>query len=221
MQAAFDSVMLSRRAWTAILVAVAYSGLRPSPILSADLHGQIAVVTGGGRGLGRGIAMGLSEAGATVYITGRTEASLREACKAMPLPGKCIPKMVDSANDTSLQAFFAELASETGGVLDILVNNAYSGIGYWARHRLLGKPFWEAPMELFDEVFTVGVRSHYRATILAVPLMQKRGRGIVVNSNSPGCVWYGLNVPYGVGKCAIDKMTHVLCRIFCRSLAAA
>jgi len=47
----------------------------------------------------------------------------------------------------------------------------------------------------------------FQATMLAVPMMQKGGRGLVVNSNSPGCVLYAVNVAYGMGKCAIDKMS--------------
>ncbi|CAE8696512.1 unnamed protein product [Polarella glacialis] len=130
-----------------------------------------------------------------------------EACAAVPGPGRCIAKVVDSSNDTSLESFFAEVFNETHGRLDILVNNAYSAIAYWRKEELLGKPFWEQPMQLFDEVFQVGVRSHYKAATLAVPMMQKRKKGLIVNTNSLGCVLYAANVPYGMGKCAIDKMT--------------
>lgn len=91
--------------------------------------------------------------------------------------------------------------------MDILVNNAYSAISYWGKNQLMGKPFWEAPMRLFDEVHKVGVRSHYKASVLAVRLMRIRRTGLIVNVNSPGCAVYALNVPYGMGKCAIDKMT--------------
>jgi dehydrogenase/reductase SDR family protein 1 len=200
-----------RWVWRCVLVAAA-SALAPwlsRPVLGENLLGQVAVVTGGGRGLGRGIAQALGEAGATVFITGRTEAPLLESCRLISPPGRCIPKIVDSANDSSLEEFFAGVSRETNGELDILVNNAYSAVGYWGKNRLLGKLFWEAPMQLFDAVFDVGVRSHYKATVLAVPMMQKRGRGLIVNSNSPGCVMYAINVAYGMGKCAIDKMSSV------------
>ena len=99
------------------------------PTLDASLSGKVAVVTGGSRGSGRGFAQGLSEAGVTVYITGRTLASLQEACRSVPGPGTCIPKVLDSADDAALEAFFAELSLATDGRLDILVNNAYSGVG--------------------------------------------------------------------------------------------
>jgi len=177
------------------------------PQLAADLKGQIAVITGGSRGVGRGFLLGLSEAGATVYITGRSKQPLEEACALAPGPGKCIPKVVDNANDTSLEAFFMDLVRETNGQLDILVNNAYSAVGYWGRNKLLGKPFWEQPMELFDQVHNVGVRSHYLASRLAVPIMLKQKRGLIVNTNSPGCLTYMFHVAYGMGKCSVDKMT--------------
>lgn len=173
-----------------------------------DLKGKIAVVTGGSRGLGRGVVQALVEVGATVYVTGRTETSLVEACESAKELGSgiCIPKVVDSANDTDIDGLFEEIRN-THGKLDILVNNAYSGISYWKKDKLLGKAFWEAPMQLYDEIFRVGVRSHYKASRLAVPLMQKQGGGLIINTNSPGCILYAINVPYGMGKCAVDKMT--------------
>ena len=140
--------------------------------------------------------------------TGRTRSSLEEACVSVPGPGKCVAKVVDSADDESLETFFAELHNETGGRLDILVNNAYSGVGWWGKRQLLGKPFWEQGMGLYDAVNQVGVRSHYKATLLALPMLRKAaGRGLIVNTNSLGCLIYAINVPYGMGKCAVDKMT--------------
>ena len=60
-------------------------------------------------------------------------------------------------------------------------------------------------MGLYDAVTNVGVRSHYKATLLGLPLLRKsRTRGLIVNSNSAACLMYALNVPYGMGKCAID-----------------
>lgn len=91
--------------------------------------------------------MGLVEAGATVFITGRNPGSLAEACRAAEAaaaatgiagtdpassgPGRCVPKVVDSADDASLEQFFTELETETSGRLDILVNNAYAADGQW------------------------------------------------------------------------------------------
>eukprot|EP00656_Telonema_subtile_P043307 TRINITY_DN49686_c0_g1_i1.p1 TRINITY_DN49686_c0_g1~~TRINITY_DN49686_c0_g1_i1.p1 ORF type:complete len:391 (+),score=74.62 TRINITY_DN49686_c0_g1_i1:36-1208(+) len=191
---------------TAVLLAWLLSPLLFQPELDSDLNGQVAIVTGGSRGVGRGIAHSLCEAGAVVYVTGRSLQAVQQACATAPGPGRCIPRAVDSANDTAVAALFEEVSTEHGQ-LHILVNNAYSGIEYWGKAQLLGRPFWETPMRLFDEVFQVGVRAHYLASQLAVPLMMHGGRSIIVNTNSPGCVLYALNVPYGMGKCAVDKMS--------------
>ena len=88
------------------------------------------------------------------------------------------------------------------------LEHRYSALGYWRRRELLGKPFWETDVELYDAVHDVGVRSHYRASVLAVRIMRNQARGgVIVNTNSPGCLLYSMNVPYGMGKCAIDKMS--------------
>lgn len=84
----------------------------------------------------------------------------------------------------------------------------YSGIGYSRTHGLMGRPFWEQGIELFDAVHSVGVRSHYKATLLALPMLRRTAsktghRGLIVNTNSGGCLFYVLNVPYGMGKCAV------------------
>ena len=196
-----------RVAAAAIVVAWYISDNLFAPELETDLVGRIAVVTGGSRGSGRGFAMGLVEAGATVYITGRDRVSLEDACGLLTGPGKCIPKVVDSADDASLDKFFFNLANETAGKLDILVNNAYSAVGYVGKHKLLGKPFWEQGMGLYDAVHAVGVRSHYKAVLLAMPLLKKAERGLIVNTNSPGCLVYSICVAYGMGKCSVDKMS--------------
>eukprot|EP00035_Acanthoeca_spectabilis_P028838 m.472303 g.472303 ORF g.472303 m.472303 type:complete len:387 (-) comp32452_c0_seq1:50-1210(-) len=182
--------------------------LEPGIDQAGSLHGRHAVVTGGSRGAGRGFVHGLTEAGARVYVTGRNRDGVEKACAEAPGPGVCVPWVVDSANDTALKHFFDAVGKETGGRLDILVNNAFAGIGHWREHSLLGKPFWETGVDLFDAVHAVGVRSHFAATTFAMPLLaQASDRGLVVNTNSPGCLLYTLNVAYGMGKCAVDKMS--------------
>ena len=194
--------------------------LRPIPIvqnrknLFNHTNPYIAVVTGGSRGSGRGFVWGLTEAGATVYATGRTEQALIDTCKKAPGPGRCLYRVVDSSNDDELDHFFQRLSIETNGTIDLLVNNAYSGLGFSRRNKMLGRPFWETGEALYDAVHDVGVRSHYKASVLAVRMMLKKTgdaprkrRGLIVNTNSLGCLIYGISVPYGMGKCAVDKMT--------------
>eukprot|EP00658_Telonema_sp_P-2_P012878 TRINITY_DN14900_c0_g1_i4.p1 TRINITY_DN14900_c0_g1~~TRINITY_DN14900_c0_g1_i4.p1 ORF type:complete len:387 (-),score=69.41 TRINITY_DN14900_c0_g1_i4:411-1571(-) len=164
-----------------------------------DLKDKIAIVTGGSRGLGAGIVNALLENGMVVYATSRSG----ECPVAHP---RCRGRAVDHSKRDQVQGLFSEVEREHGE-LHLLVNNAYSAIGWWQERGVLGTSFWESPVELLDQVFEVGVKAHYYAAMLAVPLMQRAGEGMIVNTNSPGCVLYALNVAYGMGKCAIDKMT--------------
>jgi dehydrogenase/reductase SDR family protein 1 len=178
------------------------------------LAGKVAVVTGASRGVGKGVALGLGEAGATVYVTGRTvqegntplPGTIGETAEAITrLGGQGIAIRCDHANDGEVELLFRRV-KEGQGRLDILVNNAYSvpgGLGALP----FGVPFWELPISLWDAVHTVGLRSHYVASWFAAPLMVRQGRGLVVNISSAGAVRHVFNVPYGVGKAGVDKLT--------------
>lgn len=178
--------------------------------MRGPLAGKIAVVTGASRGIGKGIALELGAAGATVYLTGRTvEPGVfpgtvgQTAAEVDDLGGTGIAVACDHHDDAQVEALFARVHDEQGR-LDVLVNNVYSApdLAAW-----LGKPFWELPIAAWDEVIDIGVRSHYNAARLAVPLMLSQRNGLAVNVSSSGAVQYAHNVVYGVGKAALDKMT--------------
>jgi len=190
--------------------------------LEPSLAGQVAIVTGASRGIGKGLAVGLGEAGALVYVTGRTVAkgaendggpngksqsgSLEETCEAVvKAGGKCVPVAVDNANDTQLEMLFDRVQKEQGR-LDILVNNAFAAASRLPA--LLGKPFWEKPPSTWDLVNNVGLRSHYVASVHAAKLMTKAKRGLIVNVGSFGGMNYIFDVAYGVGKAAMDRMAN-------------
>lgn len=178
-----------------------------------DTHGQsqVAVVTGASRGIGKGIALELGAAGATVYVTGRTATAggflpgtVAETAEEIDaLGGRGIPIACDHRDDDAVRALFRRVASEHGR-LDVLVNNVFSSPDL-APH--LGRRFWDLPIEAWDQVIDIGVRSHYVAAVLATPLLLPSERGLIVNISSPGAVAYAHNVPYGVGKAAVDRMT--------------
>jgi len=179
-------------------------------MLSA-LKGKVAVVTGGSRGIGKGIALGLGEAGATVYVTGRTIQEgtgpqpgtiTKTADEVTQLGGQGIAIRCDHRNDAEVEALFQRVEEEQGR-LDILVNNATSIVYPWPE----GVPFWELPVALWDELHTVGLRSHYVASVFAAPLMIAQRNGLIVNISSGGTIRYVFNVPYGVGKAGLDKLT--------------
>lgn len=182
------------------------------------LAGKIALVTGGSRGIGKGVAIALGEAGATVYITGRTE-NPSEA--TVPLPGsihetaalvneaggKGIAMRCDHADDQQVKQVMEHIAGEHGR-LDILVNNAWAGYQLKQRSRKSGfhTPFWKSPPEFWDTMNTVGVRSHYVTSVYAARLMVEGHSGLIVHISAPAGGGYADNVAYGVSKAAVDRM---------------
>jgi NAD(P)-dependent dehydrogenase (short-subunit alcohol dehydrogenase family) len=166
------------------------------------LHGKIAVVTGGSRGVGKGIALELMERGARVFVTGRTEGDLRHAT------GNGTPIVCDHSDDAQVAAAFeAVLTSE--GRIDILVNNVWGGYENMAENGEFTwlRPFWAQPLWRWDRMFTAGVRAHFASSRLAAPGMVERKSGLIVNISFWAAQKYIGNVPYGVAKAATDKLT--------------
>ena len=177
------------------------------------LQGKIALVTGATRGIGKGIAIGLGESGATVYITGRTleptndslGGSLQETQTAViEAGGVCIPIQVNHSDDQQICRLFERIEREQNGQLDILVNNVYAGVQ--SIREAYGKTFWELEPSFLDAANNVGLRGHYVASIYAARMMTKRKQGIIFTISSWGGMSYIFNVPYGVGKSACDRL---------------
>ncbi|MEH2035885.1 SDR family NAD(P)-dependent oxidoreductase [Nostoc sp.] len=177
------------------------------------LEGKVALVTGATRGIGRGIAIGLGEAGATVYITGRSlnpssdgvSGSLSETKSAIEqVGGVCIPVQVDHSDDEQVRLLFDRIQDEQNGQLDLLVNNVYSGVQ--ALKDAHGQPFWDSEPTLWDASNNVGLRSHYIASVFAARMMTKRNSGLICTISSWGSMFYLFNTVYGVGKAACDRL---------------
>ncbi|KAK6045133.1 oxidoreductase, short chain dehydrogenase/reductase family protein [Cooperia oncophora] len=112
---------------------------------------------------------------------------------------------VDHSNMDEVKAFFEKVERDHNGQLDILVNNAYSAVKTIIA--MTDKPFYECPPEMWDEVNNVGLRNHYFCSVYASRMMVKNGSGLIVNISSIGGLRYFFNVPYGVGKQALDRMS--------------
>jgi dehydrogenase/reductase SDR family protein 1 len=179
------------------------------------LAGKVALVTGASRGVGKGIAMSLGEAGATVYVTGRTVDEARPtvplagtvhetAAEVTHLGGKGIAVPCDHRDDAHVEAVFERIRREQGK-LDILVNNAWRGYEGWVDGRYASQPgpFWEKPLSLWEENLD-GVRWAYVATMFGARLMSEAGRGLIVNI-SFGVPEAG-NPAYGIAKIAADRL---------------
>uniref|UniRef100_A0A4W5RNA0 Dehydrogenase/reductase (SDR family) member 1 n=1 Tax=Hucho hucho TaxID=62062 RepID=A0A4W5RNA0_9TELE len=169
------------------------------------LSGWVCLVTGASRGIGRGIALQLSEAGATVYITGRQEKTLKEtAAQVKERGGNCVPVVCDSSSDEDIKDLFDQIQREQNGRLDILVNNAYAGVQ--AIFTNMGKKFWETDPTIWDSINNTGLRGHYFCSVYASRMMVAQGRGLIVVISSMGGLRYLFNVSYGVGKAACDRL---------------
>jgi NAD(P)-dependent dehydrogenase (short-subunit alcohol dehydrogenase family) len=184
----------------------------------ADLRGKIALVTGASRGVGRGVALGLGESGATVYITGRTTiegqtpTSLpgtiqQTAGEVTRLGGQGIAVRCDHRNDHQVEALFARIMAEQGR-LDILVNNVWGGYEHFfdGSEFWNEKGFWTVPLSRWDAMFQAGVRAHFVASVFAVPLMIARKAGLIVNISFFAAQKDDAGPIYGPAKAADDRM---------------
>uniref|UniRef100_A0A8C7Y9Z4 Dehydrogenase/reductase (SDR family) member 1 n=1 Tax=Oryzias sinensis TaxID=183150 RepID=A0A8C7Y9Z4_9TELE len=170
------------------------------------LSGWVCVVTGASRGIGRGVALQLSEAGATVYITGRQEKTLKQTAAEVKLErgGKCVPVICDSTKDKDIEELFERIKRDQDGRLDLLVNNAYAGVQNIFDN--MEKKFWETDPGVWDSINNAGLRGHYIFSVYGARLMVAQGRGLIVTVSSMGGLKYLFNVAYGVGKAACDRL---------------
>ena len=186
------------------------------------LSEKVAVVTGASRGVGKGIALGLGKAGATVYVTGRTVRNKSDAGKlggtvsmtadeVTAMGGKGIGIQCDHSDDAQVEAVFTQILGESRKI-DILVNNAWAGYENMREgHRFTYfKPFWEQPFWRWDAMFVSGVRAAYTASALAARTMTKKKSGLIVNISFWSAQVYMSNTQYGVSKAAVDKMSEYM-----------
>lgn len=162
---------------------------------------QTAVVTGASRGVGKGVAIGLVQAGYQVYATGRS-------ILAAELPGSVIRIRCDHLRDEETAAVFSRIAAE-GDAIDMLVNTAWGGYERMVEQGAFTwqLPFWEQPAHRWTGMMDAGLRAAFVASAHAAGLMVKRGRGLIVNIGYWAARKYLANVIYGVAKAATDKMT--------------
>jgi NAD(P)-dependent dehydrogenase (short-subunit alcohol dehydrogenase family) len=183
--------------------------------MSENLNGKVALVTGASRGIGKGIAIALGEAGALVYITGRSLNSdnptdpvagglLETKYAVEKAGGTCIAVPIDHSDDKQVRSLFEQINREQNGQLDLLVNNAYGGVRSLINAK--GKPFWESDVSLWDACNQVGLRSHYIASHWAAKMMTQRQQGLIVTISSWGGLAPIFGVAYGTGKSACDRL---------------
>jgi NAD(P)-dependent dehydrogenase (short-subunit alcohol dehydrogenase family) len=167
--------------------------------LDRPLAGRIAMVTGASRGAGRGAALELGAAGATVYVTGRSrrdrpageyaQIMALSGLAAMPgsidetaeevtrLGGRGIALPCDHSREEEVEALFAQVEAAEGR-LDLLVNNAWGG--HESFDGVFDAPFWAHPLAHWDSMMNRGVRNHLLASRCAAPRMVRQGHGLII-----------------------------------------
>lgn len=180
-----------------------------------SLTGKVALVTGGSRGAGRGIAIELGKAGATVYVTGRstrgnstqnfpgtiddTAAQIDEA------GGTGIAVRCDHTVDAETKAVIEQIREEQGE-LDILINNV------WGAHDIGVNPgaFWEQSLENWDTMFTAGVRAQLATNHFAIPLLRENKGALIIHTTFWDEGRYTGQFYYDLAKNALVRMAYGL-----------
>lgn len=167
----------------------------------SELNGQVALVTGASRGVGRGVALGLAHAGATVFATGR-------GIEKAPIGSGVTALTCDHTDDTAVGEVFRHIEDKAGR-LDILVNAAWGGYERMVEDGVFTwlLPFWEQPVWRWEAMITAGVRAAFVASQHAARVMVKAHRGLIVHISYWAAQKYIGNVIYGLAKAATDKMT--------------
>ncbi|MFK8113616.1 MAG: SDR family oxidoreductase [Rubripirellula sp.] len=141
----------------------------------SQLAGKVVVITGGGTGIGSGIARGLAEAGCKVVIGGRRAEPLEKLAASIESPHPIRVHTVDVADEASIKAFFADVRDNVGDV-DILINSA--GINIQNRTMATMKP------EDWDRVLQINASGAYRCMYEVLPAMREKKDGLIVNISS-------------------------------------
>lgn len=163
--------------------------------MTTSLMDKVAVVAGASRGAGKGIALALGEAGATVYVAGRTSRTSPPRADGLPgtvedtaeevtkLGGKGIAVQTDCTNEEAVAALFDHVEREQGR-LDVLANavsgggDAYPTLEFWMEQ--MKRPFWEHDLSLWHYNMMAGPYAYYLATCHAARIMAKDRRGLIV-----------------------------------------
>lgn len=199
-----------------------------------SLRDCICLVTGASRGIGKGIAIELGKEGAIVYVTGTSSSNPAntENAQFITMEGESGPGTIEQtasevtvAGGQGIAVFcnhgidedvkkLMELIDKTHGRLDILINNCFRMPKDSVKD--LNKKFWELPLETWDCLHQVGLRSHYVASFYATPLLMEAAknpnkppglaRPLIGMISSFGGLTYTFNLPYGVGKAGVDRM---------------
>ncbi|WP_169988831.1 SDR family oxidoreductase [Microbispora sp. H10836] len=180
---------------------------------SRPLAGKVALVAGGTRGGGRGIAVELGVAGATVYVTGRSSAAGRSdldrpetieesAARVTAAGGTGIAVRTDHSDPGEVRALVERITTEQDGRLDVLVNSVWGGdaLTDWAH------PLWEQDLDSGLRLLRRAVETHIVTSRFALPLMVARRSGLVVEVTDGNTARYRGSFFYDIAKSTVIRL---------------
>jgi NAD(P)-dependent dehydrogenase (short-subunit alcohol dehydrogenase family) len=168
-----------------------------------DLTGKVVIVTGSGRGLGKAIALGVAEYGATVVTCSRTLAEAEAAANEITAAGGVASAVrVDTGNRASCQALIDTAVAQHGRI-DVLVNNA--GID-------IIEPAEDVEEEAWDQILNINLKGYFNCSQFAARQMLKQGTGgsIANNSSIAGEVGIKGLTAYAAAKGGVNQMTRTM-----------
>ena len=181
------------------------------------LAGKVAVVAGATRGAGRGIAVELGAAGATVYCTGRSvrgrpatagrPETIEETAEMVSARGGVgVPVRVDHTVPDEVAAFLGRVQAEQSGRLDLLINDVWGGdeLTDWS------KPFWEQSLPDGLTMQVRAVHSHIITSYYAIPLMIARRQGLILEVTDGDSLAYRGNLLYDLAKTSAMRLALAL-----------
>jgi NAD(P)-dependent dehydrogenase (short-subunit alcohol dehydrogenase family) len=187
--------------------------------MSGPLDGQVALVTGGTRGAGRGMAVELGAAGATVYVTGRTTRESRSPIEraetiedtaqlVTEAGGLGVAVRCDHMVPADVAGLVRRIEDEQGGRLDVLVDDTW-GADQWIEW----KPLWEHDLDKGLRALRNGLETHLITLHTVLPLLVRRGRGLVVEITDGDDMFndrYRGSMFFDVVKVAITRLGKML-----------
>lgn len=164
-----------------------------------DLTGKVAIVTGGGKGIGRAIALGLAEAGAAVVVAARTSSEIESVAKEIEArKGRGKAVATDLMQSEQIQALVDATVASFDAV-DILVNNAA---------RSFFRPLIDLREDGFDKIFDTNVKGMFLLSRAAAKIMMRQGGGRIVNITSVAAERGGpMMGVYNASKAAVRMLT--------------
>jgi NAD(P)-dependent dehydrogenase (short-subunit alcohol dehydrogenase family) len=167
------------------------------------LHGRVALVTGGGRGIGRAVAESLAKRGARLVLAARTRAEIDRVARHLEADGTAALAVPCDVRDATQVQDLVRAAERRFRRLDIVVNNAGGQEGYF--------PFLDISEQNFRFHFDWNTTSAFLLSQLAAPYLLKAGRGAILNiSSGAGTIGIRGMLPYGVAKAGLEQLTRSL-----------